>query len=101
MVMLSSSWRDVRSDVFNILFDAFTNDLFTDNCVEEDIELNYNPLEVVLFVGVLLGHEEPILFLEDVLNLTNDVGSPNDLPVLFGVQRLFVEPLFEVVKQEN
>ncbi len=85
MVVLSSLRGDVGLNVLDILLYAFTDDLLPDHGVEENVELNDDLLEVVLLVGLLLSHKEPILLLEDVLDLADDVRPPDNFPVLLGV----------------
>ena len=83
--MLSRLGWNVGLDVFYVFFNAFSNDFFSDDCVEEYIELDDNFLQVVLLIGVLFSHEKPIFLFKDVLDLTDDMGSPYDLPVFLGV----------------
>lgn len=86
MVELACLGRNVGLDVLDVLFNAFPDDLLTHNSVEEDVKLNDDSFQVVLLVGVLFSDEEPVLLFEDVLDLADYVGSPDDFPVFLRVQ---------------
>lgn len=53
--------------------------------VEKYIEFYNDPFEGVAFVCGLFSHEETILLFQNVLDLADDVGPPNYLPVLVGI----------------
>lgn len=100
-MMLSRPRWHVRSNIPNVLLNAFPNDLLPHNSVEQHIELHNNFLEVVVIVCVFFSNEEAVLLLEDVLDLADYVRSPDDLPVFLAVQRFFVEAFFETVEEVN
>lgn len=86
MVELSCLGWNVGLYVLDVLLNAFPNDLLPYNCIEEDVELDDDLLEVVLLIGILLSHEEAVLLLQDVLDLTDDMGPPDDFPIFLGVE---------------
>lgn len=87
--MFVSKRRDIRSDKFDILGDAFSDDFIPNNCVEEDIKLDDYFFEVIFIVRILFCDEKSVIFFKNMLDLTNYMGSPNNFPILARVVRLF------------
>ena len=65
--------RNIRSNVFDILLDAFIYNLFPDNCIEEDVKFYYNLLQVIFFVCILFSYEKSILLLQNMLDFTDNM----------------------------
>lgn len=98
LVILSISRSNIRLDVFDILLNAFIDDLLSDYCVEEHIKLNDHSLEVIFLISIFFCHEEPILFFQNVLDFADNVRSPDNLPVFLRIEGLFVKSFFEMIK---
>ena len=92
-------WRHKRLNEVYITVNSLSNDLLSHNSVEKNVKLDNDLLKIIWFIGLFLSDEESILFLQNVLNFTDDMGPPNNLPVLFWVEWFFVQPFLKTFQQ--
>jgi hypothetical protein len=100
-VVLALLGRDVGFDEPEVLLDGLIHHLLSDNVVEEHVELDDDAFEGATLIGCFLGHKETVLFFEDMLYFTNNMRSPNNLPVFVGIVGLFLYSLFEGFQGED
>lgn len=84
-MVLVGFWRHKRLDEIHVTVNSITDYLLPDYSVEEHIKFNDHPLQMVGFISFFFSHKKSIFLFEYVLNFTDDVGSPNNLPVFFGI----------------
>lgn len=82
MVVLVGFWRHEGFDEVHVTINSLVYYLLSHDCVEYNIEFDDNFFQMVGLISFLLSHKEPVLFFQDVLDLADDVRSPNDFPVL-------------------
>jgi hypothetical protein len=92
-------WRHEGLDKADVAFNTFADDLFSDNGVKENVKLNDHFFQMVRFVGLLFSDEESVIFFQNVLDFTDDMRPPDNLPVFFRVKGFFVQPLLESIQQ--
>lgn len=101
MIELSSFGRNVWLDVSYVLFNALTDYFVSNNSVEKDIEFDDYSFEVVFLVSIFFSHKETIFFFKNVLDLANNVRSPNNFPIFFRVKGFFVKTFLEIIQQKH
>lgn len=93
-------WWHKRTNKINVILNTFSYYLFSYNSIEKNIKFNNNSFQMIWLICLFFCHKKPVFLFKNMLNLANNMRSPNYLPILFWIHSLFIKPLFKVIQQK-
>lgn len=80
-VKLTLFWWNIRFNKLQILLYGFVDHLLSNDVVEKNVKFYYDSFEWIILISTFFSHKESVFFLKNMLNLTDNVRPPYDLPV--------------------